>query len=214
MLQLVTDGRRLAPGGGVAAVTAALETQAAVAARAGVDLIQVREPWLGAGDLYRLVRALLPVVRGSGTRLVVNDRLDVALSAGADGVHLKGESIEPSQARRLAPADFLIGLSVHSVDEAQRAEGADYLVAGTVWPTPSKIEGHPRIGVDGLRAIVRATPRPVLAIGGVTEARFADVAATGAAGIAAISLFTAAGSRMTSLVAAARRRFDTLEAGS
>jgi len=213
MLQLITDGRRLTPAGDVAAVIAALEAQAAAAVAGGVDFIQVREPWLEAGVLYRLVRALLPVVRGSATRLLVNDRLDVALAAGAGGVHLKSESIAPAEARRLAPPGFFIGLSVHTVEEARRAEDADYLVAGTVWPTASKTEGHACIGVDGLRAIVRATSRPVLAIGGVTGKRLAEVAATGAAGLAAISFFNSTGSGLTAIIAAAHR-FDTPESGS
>lgn len=187
---LVTDRRRLAGAGasfdhGRRALLAQLET----AINSGVDLIQVRERDLEAGDLAALVEAVVSLARGTTSRVVVNDRLDVALACGADGVHLRGDSIPTVDARRIAPAGFLIGRSVHTVDEASAAERCDYVIAGTVFPSRSKAAGATILGIEGLRAIVRASQAPVLAIGGVTADRFDDVAAAGAAGVAGIGLF-------------------------
>lgn len=123
--------------------------------------------------------------------MVVNDRLDVALAAGAHGVHLRADSFAAPQARGCAPSPFLIGRSVHSVAEAADASaagGLDYLVFGTVFPTPSK-PGLPAAGVAGLAAVAAATTLPVLAVGGVTERQAGQVMSAGAAGIAAISMF-------------------------
>ena len=212
MICLVTDRRRLAGGDLAAQVRDAVD--------AGVDLIHVRERDLEAGALAALVAELLVITKGTSTRLVVNDRLDVALACGADGVHLRGDSIPVDAARRLAPAGFLIGRSVHGVDEAIAAAGADYLIAGTVFPSASKAAGTPLLGIEGLRAIVRAVDRPVLAIGGISDARIGEVAAAGAAGLAAIGLFMpshpdaeVAGCRVVELrqiVKNARSRFDRL----
>ena len=189
-LCLVTD-RRLLVAAGASARDACrcLVVQARHAADAGIDLIQVRERDLEAAALAALVSAVLDAVRGTATRVVVNDRLDVAIACGAHGVHLRGDSISVGAARRLVPQAFLIGRSVHSVGEARDAQGADYLVAGTVFPSQSKPESRPLLGIDGLTAVVRAAAAPVLAIGGVTAERFAAVSATGAAGVAAIGLF-------------------------
>jgi thiamine-phosphate pyrophosphorylase len=194
MICLVTDRRRLA--GGDAPFDAArrcLAEQARFAADAGVDLIQVREPDLEAGPLAEVVTAIAHAIRGSRTRLLVNDRLDVALACGADGVHLRSDSIAVADVRRLAPPGFVVGRSVHSVDEAAAAGEVDYLIAGTVFPTASKPEATVWLGTGGLAAIVRAVRLPVLAIGGVTPERFDEVAAAGATGFAAIGLFLDAG---------------------
>src|SRR5262249_61957306 len=118
--------------------------------------------------LAALVSELLAVTRRTPSRIVVNDRLDVALAAGADGVHLRADSIPVAEARRLAPAGFLIGRSVHSAAEAAAARDADYLIAGTVFPSRSKGTAHPLLGIDGLRAMVSATPPPALALGRLT----------------------------------------------
>ena len=193
MICLVTDRRRLS---GERATLAdarhCLVAQARHAVTAGIHLVQLRERDLEAADLAVVARDLLDVTRGTPTRVVVNDRLDVALACGADGVHLRGDSIPVAAARRLAPEGFLIGRSVHSVDDAAQAAGADYLVAGTVFTTGSKPASHALLGLDGLRSIVSAARVPVLAIGGITEAVCGAVAGAGAAGIAAIGLFMAA----------------------
>ena len=191
MICLVTDRRRLAAGAAPDAARACLAQQARRAAEAGVDLIQVRERDLEARQLAAIVTDLLAATRGTATRIIVNDRLDVALACGAAGVHLRGDSIPIDEARRLAPAGFLVGRSVHGTDEAIGAAGADYLIAGTVFASASKPADAPLLGLDGLRAIVAAVPRPVLAIGGIDETRIADVASAGAAGFAAIELFMA-----------------------
>ena len=181
MICLVTDRRRLAGGD--------LAWQVRDAVDLGIDLIHVRERDLEAAALAALVTRLLLITAGTPTRLVVNDRIDVALACGADGVQLRADSIPVAAVRRLAPAGFLIGRSVHGVDQAIAAADADYLVAGTVFRSTSKAAGTPPLGVDGLRLIVRAVDRPVLAIGGITAERIDAVADAGAAGFAAIGLF-------------------------
>jgi len=172
---------------------------------AGIDLVQVREHDLEAANLTDLVQQILAIARGSGTRIVVNDRLDVAIAAGAEGVHLRHDSVSVAEAHSLAP--FLVGRSVHDVAAAKAAAGADYLIAGTVFATPSKPDATRLLGVDGLGAIVATTSAPVLAIGGVTLDRLGAIAATGAAGIAAIGLFSAM--QLPDLLREARRRFDS-----
>jgi thiamine-phosphate pyrophosphorylase len=200
---LVTSRRRIDP-----------VEQAAAAAAAGIDLIQVRERDLDARPLAELVTRVLAAVRGSGTRVIVNDRLDVALACGAHGVHLRSDSIPTEAARRISPPGFLVGRSVHGVEEARGASiAADYLIAGTVFPTPSKPEGAAWLGVDGLRRIARSVTVPVLAIGGIDGERLDAVAASGAAGIAAIGLFCTRDG-VASINEAIRSRFDTLKAGS
>ena len=190
MLCLVTDRRRLWPG------AASLESarrcvleQAQYAVDARIDLIHLRERDLSSADLAALAADLLRLTRSTATRVVINDRLDVALACGADGVHLRADSFTVTAARRLVPSSFLVGRSVHSVSEAAAADGADYIVAGTVFPTASKGGAGACIGVEGLRAIVRAVAAPVLAIGGISIERAGEVAAAGAAGIAGIGLF-------------------------
>src|SRR5262245_50345834 len=187
---LVTDRRRVCPdAASLAETTRYMAAYSRAAGAAGVDLLLVRERDLAAADLAALVTALLRVTRGTATRLIVNDRLDVALACGSDGVHLRGDSMPVAAARRLAPPPLLVGRSVHSVDDAVRAAGADYLIAGTVFPTPSKPGVERHLGLEGLSAITRATAAPVLAIGGITTERIPGVLAAGAAGFAAIGLF-------------------------
>lgn len=222
IVHLVTDRRSLAaPGSSKRDTARCLRTQVQFAVDAGVDVVQIRERDLDARELSDLVRDVVALTRGTATRVVMNDRVDVALACGADGVHLRADSIPPHAVRRLAPPVFLIGRSVHSAAEARdEAEGADYLIAGTVWSTSSKPAAHRLLGVDGLRAIVAATRVPVLAIGGVTLARAGEVAVTGAAGVAAIGLFQGVGGAgcravpVRTSVDMLRRTFDTLRSAS
>jgi thiamine-phosphate pyrophosphorylase len=192
MTCLVTDRRQLT---GTADLTErsrrCLVEQAQHAADAGVDVVQVRERDLAAGELAALVRDLLAAVHGTPTRIVVNDRLDVALACGAGGVHLRASSIPVAAARTLAPSGFAIGKSVHCAEEAIAAAGADYLVAGTVFPTRSKDESVTLLGIEGLRRIASAVSIPVMGIGGITEERMSQVAKSGAAGWAGIGVFMA-----------------------
>lgn len=199
-----------APARGEAAESA-LIARVAAAAGAGVHLVQVRDPGLEGGPLERLVARCVAAVRGSNTRIIVNDRLDVALAAGAHGVHLRGDSVPASRARTLAPGGFIIGRSVHGVGEARRAGaagGLDYLIFGTVFPTTSKA-GADAAGAEALAAVVRSTSLPVLAIGGISVETAARAGAAGAAGFAAIGLFTGASDRLQLTVAQASLAFDT-----
>ena len=162
----------------------------AAAAQAGAHLIQVRERTLDDRALSMIVRRCRDVVQGTRARVVVNDRLDVALACGADGVHLKSDSYPVRRAREITPRGFLVGRSVHSATEAAAAgQGADYLIFGTVFATASK-PGRTPVGTTALAAAVLATPVPILAVGGVTVDTAAAVARAGAAGIAAIGVFT------------------------
>src|SRR5262249_4985801 len=149
----------------------------------------VRERDLDARDLTDLTRSIVAMTRETSTRVVVNDRVDVALASGADGVHLRGDSMSPDVVRRMTPKEFLIGRSVHGAREAASVEGVDYLIAGTVWTSASKHEDHQLLGLDGFSSVVRAARAPVLAIGGVTIDRIGEIAKAGGAGIAAIGLF-------------------------
>jgi thiamine-phosphate pyrophosphorylase len=181
------------------------------AARAGLTLVQVREPQLDDRALLVFVREAIAATAGTGARVVVNERTDVALAAGAAGVHLKETAVPASRVRTLAPPGFLIGRSVHSVDAALAAErdgGCDYLLFGTVLPSTSKPEGHPAAGLETLARVCGAVRVPVVAIGGVTEAALPSLAAASAAGIAAISFFADSRSAADH-VGAARRAFDT-----
>jgi thiamine-phosphate pyrophosphorylase len=212
----VTDRRRTGAVGETAQRDCLLQ-QTAFAVAAGVDVIQVRERDLPARHLCGLVADVVAQARGSRTRVVVNDRIDVAVAAKADGVHLRGDSIPPNAVRPLVPAGFLIGRSVHSVDEALHVHRAvDYLIAGTVWPSRSKAPNHPLLGTAGLGSIARASNVPVLAIGGVTLAALDQLGETGAAGAAAIDLFWPEGGTselcravpLVEVVREARARFD------
>jgi thiamine-phosphate pyrophosphorylase len=227
-LCLVTDRRRLTtPDAPLEEARRCLLAQARHAVAARLDLIQLRERDLEAADLAAIARELVAATRGSATRLVVNDRLDVALACGADGVHLRADSITIAAVRRLAPRGFLVGRSVHRVDDAAEAGDADYLIAGTVFASQSKPSMRALLSIEGLRAIVSSVAVPVLAIGGITADRCDEVAAAGAAGVAAIEMFMAAGvatragdlrpCRATSLddvVARVRSRFDSGADGS
>lgn len=201
LISLITDRRRYGPDRLLPAIAAA--------ARAGVDIIQIRERDLDDRALLALVSAAVAVAESSA--VVVNDRVDIALAAGARGVHLRADSVSASDARHLAPAGFVIGRSVHSRAEAMRIAadgGVDYLVFGTVFPSASKPLGHPATGTDELARVCASVSLPVLAIGGVGEAEAARVARAGAAGVAAIGLFADC-TDLQGLIARVRLEFDT-----
>jgi len=215
VLCLVTD-RHLLSRIGSSSAEERLVACVAAAARAGVDLIQVRERDLEGGPLTRLVRRCVEAVGGTRARVLVNDRVDVALAAGAHGVHLPGHGVPAARIRRIVPRGFLIGRSVHHASEAVRVVedgGLDYLLFGTVFSTPSKADVAPA-GVDRLAAAVAAVPLPVLAIGGITPDRAPDIARSGAAGAAAIAMFADACvqgiDRLNALVAQWAREWSAL----
>ena len=204
---MITDRRRLGADG-----DDRLVRRVGAAARAGVHLVQVRERDLDGGPLQRLVARCVAAVAGTRTRILVNDRLDVALAAGAHGVHLRGDSMAASRARAIVPAGFLIGRSVHALADvaaAMSGGGADYLLFGTVFATPSK-PGQPAAGVAALAAVVEATPVPILAVGGVSKETAGRVAQAGAAGVAAIGLFAGGSDEILQVaVSEVNMAFDT-----
>jgi thiamine-phosphate pyrophosphorylase len=157
------------------------------AVEAGVNLVQLRQKELPAGKLLELGRRLMPAVRGNGAALVVNDRLDVAMALEADGVHLGGGSLPVDAVRRLVGDEMLVGASVHSREQAMRAEGegADYLVLGTIFETASH-PGRAPSGTELLSEVVSAVRIPVIAIGGINVRNACSVMAAGAAGVAVI----------------------------
>lgn len=160
--------------------------------RNGVDWVQVRQKGGAARDLYETASETVALVRGAGTGVLVNDRVDVALAADADGVHLAGKSLPPGVARGLI-GDRLLGASVHGLKEAREAAdaGADYVTFGHLYPTSSKPGAPPR-GVQELAEIVESVEVPVLAVGGIDASNAREVARTGCAGIAVISAILAA----------------------
>jgi thiamine-phosphate diphosphorylase len=189
------------------------------AARAGVHLVQVRERDLEAKPLSDLVGRCVGAVRGTRTRILVNDRFDVALAAGAHGVHLPSHGVPARRVRSIAPSGFLIGRSVHALHEAVAVVGeggVDFLLFGTVFSSTSK-PGVTPAGLDALRAVAGAVPVPVLGIGGISTDRIRSIASTGAAGFAAIGLFADAAAqgieRVQTVVAHARMMFDTPPGG-
>jgi len=167
----------------------------AQAANAGVDWIQLREKDLSGRALAEFTARALALA-GSRSAVLVNDRVDVACSAGASGVHLGEHSLPAGEAKRFAVQlcareNFLVGISAHSLEGALQAEkaGADYVIFGPVYATPSKAGfGEPQ-GTQRLREVCHRVAIPVLAIGGITLENTKDCLAAGAAGIAAIRLF-------------------------
>lgn len=191
ILCLVTDRRRLGEAMGARPEdwVELLRRQVSAAARAGIDLIQLREPDLEAAELAALVRDLMRLVDGTTAKVLVNDRVDVAIAARASGVHLKERSMLPDDVRRIAPPGFLIGCSVHTTTAAAARKSADLLIAGTVMPTASK-PAVDYLDKAGLEAIVKAAaPRPVLGIGGLDIPSMPLLAASCAAGMAAVGAF-------------------------
>ena len=162
---------------------------ARAAVAGGADAVQLREKAHPAGEIFAIARAIRAVTAGTGTIFIVNDRLDIALAAGADGVHLGQDDLPVAAARRMAPSPFLIGASVGSAEEARRAErdGADYVAVSPVFATGSKADAGDGHGLAAVAAVRRAVRIPVIGIGGIGPANAADVVRAGADGCAVIS---------------------------
>jgi thiamine-phosphate pyrophosphorylase len=180
----------------------------------GADVIQLRDKGLSPAGLAAAGREIAAVVRESGALFIVNDRLDVAMACGADGVHLGQDDMRVSTARQLAPPGFSIGVSVSPVDEAVQAgrEGADYLALSPVFSTASKDDAGPGLGLARLTEIRHAVSLPLVAIGGINRQNVRDVIAAGADGIAVISAvvaspdMTAAARELKDLVRVCKKR--------
>ncbi len=187
-LHLVTSRRRLAPDARTTRdEIAALAAQIDEAIEAGVDVVQIRERDLDAGLLRSLVAGVVSRAAAT-TRIVVSDRVDVAMAAGAQGVHLPAAGLPASQVRILAPG-LLVGRSIHGHDRPDDRYACDYLMFGTVFASESKGEGSVVAGIDALRDAVRGVGRPIVAIGGVTPDRARACLDAGAVGVAAIGAF-------------------------
>ena len=167
--------------------------QVSAGVAAGVNLIQLREKRLSARVLFELTEQAAGIARDTSTRLLVNDRADIAAGAGADGVHLTTWSLEPGIVRQTFGAEFLIGASTHSLAEsaAAREGGADFVVFGPIFPTPSKEKYGRPLGVSKLaEAATELKPFPVIAIGGISTTNAVESLRAGAVGIAGINLFS------------------------
>jgi thiamine-phosphate pyrophosphorylase len=163
---------------------------ARLAAAGGADAVQLREkrPWTTRA-LIEMADAMRRALDGAGVCLVVDDRVDVAFAAGVRAVHLGREDLDVRTARRMLGPDALIGGTANSLAEALRVAGTDvdYLGVGPVFGTRSKASPAPPLGLDGLRAIVEAVEKPVIAIGSVTADRVTALLEVGAHGVAVIS---------------------------
>ena len=180
-LYAITDRRALPAG-----VTLAQAVEAAL--DGGVTCLQLREKTASAGEILALARTLLPLCRARRVPLLINDRVDIALAAGADGVHLGRDDLPLPEARALLGPDRILGATAHTVEEALRAqaEGADYLGVGAMFPTGTKTDTVPT-SADTLKAICAAVSIPVVAIGGVNAQNLPTLAGTGIAGAAVVS---------------------------
>lgn len=179
-LIVITDAGLAAPRSVTDVLREALE--------AGARCVQLRDKTASARNLVQSARALTQLAAPYGALVLVNDRLDVAMAAEADGVHVGPTDLPVRAVRRVAGPGFLIGYSTDDPNAARAAveEGADYIGCGTVFPTTSKPDAGDAIGPDGLERVVRSVDVPVVGIGGVTPDRVAAVLATGAAGVAVI----------------------------
>ncbi len=186
-LYLVTDRALAAP--------KTIEEVVAAAIAGGVSVVQLREKDTSTLDFLLLARRLLNILRPAGVPLIINDRLDVALAAGADGVHLGQTDLPCREARQIMGPGAIIGLSVETIKQARQAEelDLDYLAASPVFATPTKTDAAPPWGLAGLTALRKQTSRPLIAIGGINRTNVEAVLRAGADGIAVVSAICAAG---------------------
>lgn len=162
----------------------------------GVTCVQLREKTCGTREFIQEARTLLALLRPLGVLLLINDRVDVALAAGADGVHLGQQDMAIEDARRLGPPGWIIGVSAESTEDAILAEqeGVDYIGVSPVFATPTKTDTAPPLGLEGLRAIRAAVKVPLVAIGGIQLRNVQEVIRAGADGVAVVSAIVSADS--------------------
>jgi thiamine-phosphate pyrophosphorylase len=153
---------------------------------AGVDLIQIRERDLSARRLAELTRKVLRLPNPQGTKILINDRADVALACGADGVHLRDGSILPEV---FARPEFLVSVAFHYLAELEKSQGADFILLAPIFKPLSKDDSRPALGCRAITEMVDRTTTPVLALGGITAGNAHLCVEAGAAGIAGISYF-------------------------
>jgi thiamine-phosphate pyrophosphorylase len=167
---------------------------ARAALEGGADAVQLRDKSSTGSNLSRWSREIQPLARKFGAVFTVNDRVDVALVAEADGAHVGQEDLPAREARRLLPRPRVLGVSAGSLEEARRAEkdGADYIGVGPIFPTATKPDAGEALGLDRLAAIAAAVSIPAIAIGGITLENIASVFAAGAAGAAVVSAVVSA----------------------
>lgn len=178
----------------------------------GADVIQLRDKTMGSASLYAAALEIAEICKGKAL-FFVNDRLDIALAAGADGVHVGQSDLPADVVRKLVPKDFLIGVSVGSIEEAEKAvaDGADYVAVSPVFSTASKSDAGAGHGLDTARAICEAVDVPVVGIGGLNKGNIAEVIKAGIDGIAVISAvvsqenISASGAELSAIIAEAKR---------
>ncbi|MEI8015635.1 MAG: thiamine phosphate synthase [Nitrospira sp.] len=174
----------------------------------GISMVQLRERDLSAGELVALAREVQAVTASSGSQLLINDRIDVALALEGIGVHLRSNSLPVPVARQLLGAGRLLGVSVHGVEAARQAEsqGADYIVLGPIYETPSKQMFGPPLGIHILEKACSLVRIPIIGIGGVTAARAREMRSAGAFGAAVITAILGA----DDVESATRELFDAV----
>ena len=216
-LYLITDRSQTLGRSLLDVVKAALE--------GGVRMIQLREKDLSGKELFNLAKELRELTNQFGAKLLVNDRIDVALAVGADGVHLGHQSISVQDARQVFktsppiphPSSFLVGVSTHSLEEALNAQsdGADFITFGPVYITPSKAAYGQPVGTDKLKEAAEAVRISVFALGGVKKGNMEDGLKVGSYGVAMISAIIAADDvkKETENILAAIDDYQTLNTG-
>jgi thiamine-phosphate pyrophosphorylase len=171
-----------------------LEDVVLAAVKGGVSIVQLREKEAATRDFVALAVSLKKLLMPFHVPLLINDRVDVALASGADGVHVGQDDLHPEEARRLLGPGATIGLSVNTLDDASEAEAfdVDYLAPGPVFATPTKTDASSPWGIEGLKNVRRKTSRPIIAIGGISVSNVSDVVRTGIDGVAVVSAIMAA----------------------
>lgn len=159
------------------------------AVKGGVTVIQLREKNLSTREFIEEAIEVKKNIEGSGIPLIINDRVDVALAIGADGVHLGNDDMPVNLARRIMGKKFIIGASAGSVDEAMEKEekGADYIAVSPVFPTPTKPDAGPPLGLEGIKEMRKFVKVPLIGIGGINRGNVLDVIKSGADGVAVVS---------------------------